>query len=199
MRDQGEIAGSFKLVHAPMAAPLAPAAQQLAETLVAPLGRRWTHVLAVAARAVDLCEAVPPNDADLLVAAAWLHDIGYAPEIGHTRFHPLDGARHLQVMGWPAPVVNLVAHHSGARYEAEKRGLAADLAVFPFPDGAVLDALVTADLTTGPSGEHLTYEERIAEILERYAPGHPVHETWKRAAPILAHSIERTELRLQPR
>jgi hypothetical protein len=188
-------------VHAPAAAsaPLVPLARQLAETLVAPLGRRWGHVRAVAARAVDLRGAVSPNDADLLVAAAWLHDIGYAPEIGHTQFHPLDGARYLQAAGWPAAVVNLVAHHSGAQYEAEKRGLAAELAVFPFPDGPVLDALVTADLTTGPSGERLTYDERIAEILGRYAPGHPVHETWKCAAPILAHSIERTELRLQPR
>lgn len=34
-----------------------------------------------------------PNERATLVVAAWLHDIGYAPEIGHTLFHPLDGAR----------------------------------------------------------------------------------------------------------
>jgi hypothetical protein len=32
------------------------------------------------------------------VAAAWLHDIGYAPAIAEsgTGFHPLDGARYLR-------------------------------------------------------------------------------------------------------
>ena len=29
---------------------------------------------------------------DDLVAAAWLHDIGYAPGLVQTGFHPLDGA-----------------------------------------------------------------------------------------------------------
>ncbi|WP_394378549.1 hypothetical protein [Saccharopolyspora spinosa] len=44
--------------------------------------------------------AVPPQGRDTLVAAAWLHDIGYSPEIGHTHFHPLDGARWLQSQQW---------------------------------------------------------------------------------------------------
>ena len=35
-------------------------------------------------------------DADLLEAAAWLHDIGYAPSLVATGFHPLDGARYLR-------------------------------------------------------------------------------------------------------
>lgn len=102
--------------------------------LVAPLGRRWDHVQAVAACAEQLRSAVEPRDGDMLVMAAWLHDIGYAPAIGHTRFHPLDGARHLRATGWPARVVDLVAHHSGARYEAEQRGMTVELSVFPFHD-----------------------------------------------------------------
>jgi hypothetical protein len=32
---------------------------------------------------------------DDLVAAAWLHDIGYAPELAKTGFHPLDGSAAL--------------------------------------------------------------------------------------------------------
>ena len=36
---------------------------------------------------------------DDLVAAAWLHDIGYAPELVETGFHPLDGARYLRREG----------------------------------------------------------------------------------------------------
>lgn len=163
---------------------------------MAPLGRRWSHVRGVAARADELSCAVSAWDADRLVAAAWLHDIGYSPEIGRTRFHPLDGARYLREEGWPVIIVNLVAHHSGARYEAEQRGLCAELADYPFPDGPVLDALVTADLTTGPSGERLTYDERISEILSRYPVNDPVHQTWLTAGPILAESVRRTEARL---
>jgi putative nucleotidyltransferase with HDIG domain len=183
-------------------ATLVEDAAQLAERLVSPLGRRWSHVQAVAARAGELAGAVQPNQADRLIAAAWLHDIGYAPEIGRTKFHPLDGARHLRDLGWPADVVNLVAHHSGARFEAAERGLSAQLSEFPFADNPVLDALVTADLTTGPGGERLTYDERIAEILKRYPVTDPVHRTWVKAAPILKEAVRRTADRLtegQPR
>ncbi|MGW4488845.1 HD domain-containing protein [Amycolatopsis sp. NPDC004368] len=168
----------------------------VAEEFVAPLGRRWLHVQSVAERASSFKPAVPVNEGDHLVAAAWLHDIGYAPEIGHTHFHPLDGARYLRNQGWPARVVNLVAHHSGARFEAEERGLADELAEFPFENSPALDALVTADLTTGPSGERLTYDERIEEILKRYPPNDPVHRTWVKASPILRESVRRTETRL---
>ncbi|NMH94561.1 HD domain-containing protein [Pseudonocardia bannensis] len=186
----------------PIPPDLVPKARRLAERLVSPLGRRWSHVQAVAARADELRDAVAAGDGDHLVAAAWLHDVGYSPEISHTRFHPLDGARFLRKQGWPALIVDLVAHHSGARYEAEQRGLGAELAEFPFPDGPLLDALVTADLTTGPSGERLTYDERISEILDRYAADDPVYKTWLTAGPILAHSVRRTVERLaggQPR
>jgi putative nucleotidyltransferase with HDIG domain len=54
-----------------------------------------------------------------------LHDIGYAPSLVATGFHPVDGARFLRAQGTPEVVVSLVAHHSGAVFEAEQRGLAA--------------------------------------------------------------------------
>jgi hypothetical protein len=34
---------------------------------------------------------VPAADRPVLIAAAWLHDIGYAPGLPETGFHPLDG------------------------------------------------------------------------------------------------------------
>ncbi|EIE99813.1 HD domain-containing protein [Saccharomonospora glauca] len=160
-------------------------AAALAQDLVEPLGRRWLHVQSVAARAEEVSTVVDEEDRPVLLAAAWLHDIGYAPTIGHSRFHPLDGGRYLRAEGWPARIVNLVVHHSGACFETAERGLSAELEVFPFEDTPVMDALVTADLTTGPSGERLTYDERIAEILERYSADDPVHRTWIKAAPIL--------------
>jgi putative nucleotidyltransferase with HDIG domain len=177
-------------------ATLVKDATRLAEQLVRPLGRRWAHVQAVAKRALELTGAVEPEQAETLVSAAWLHDIGYAPEIGLTKFHPLDGARHLKDLNWPDEVVDLVAHHSGARFEAAERGMSAQLNEFPFADTPLLDALVTADLTTGPGGERLTYDERIAEILKRYPAHDPVHRTWVKAGPILKESVRRTERRL---
>lgn len=43
-----------------------------------------------------------------------------------------DGARHLRAEQWPEVIVNLVALHSGARFEAAERGLSDELAEFPF-------------------------------------------------------------------
>lgn len=73
-------------------------AYPLAEPLLAePLPRRWKHSLGVAQRARNLA-AVLGADADLLEAAAVLHDVGYSPELAKTglgliRFggHPRSG------------------------------------------------------------------------------------------------------------
>ncbi|GAA5112779.1 HD domain-containing protein [Haloechinothrix salitolerans] len=172
---------------------------RVAEHFVAPLGQRWTHVQSVARAAEALSVTVDGADASLLVAAAWLHDIGYAPALAATRFHPLDGARYLRDEGWPERVVNLVAHHSGARFEAAERGLEAELSAFPLEDSPVMDALLMADLTTGPDGSKLRYRERIAEILSRYPADHPVHRAWLKAADPLEASIERVKHRLKDR
>lgn len=88
------------------------------------------------------------------------------------------------------------------RFEAAERGLSVELDEFPLPAGPVLDALVAADLTTGPGGESLSYDDRISEILSRYEPNDPVHRTWVKAAPIIRAAVKRTEARLaeaQPR
>jgi HD superfamily phosphodiesterase len=55
---------------------LEPWATAQAERLIAPLGDRWTHVQAVADKARDLAVVLLAEDADLLVAAALLHDVG---------------------------------------------------------------------------------------------------------------------------
>ncbi|MFC7328046.1 HD domain-containing protein [Marinactinospora rubrisoli] len=62
-------------------------------------------------------------DADLVVASAWLHDIGYSPSLVSIGFHPLDGARYLRdVEHADGPLCRLVAHHTGALVEAEEAG-----------------------------------------------------------------------------
>lgn len=179
-------------------------ARDLAERLVAPLGRRWLHVQAVAARAIELSSAVHvENDTDesnaaaetLLVAAAWLHDVGYAPDLVKSGLHAADGADYLRTHGYPARIVNLVAHHSGARFEAAERGIPEVLADYPFVDDVFSDALAAADLTTGPSGERLSYDERIDEVFTRYPANHPVHQFWLKARPVIGEAVMRAEVR----
>ncbi len=66
---------------------LAPWAQQIARVLLQdPLPRRWAHVQGVAAHVRSLAPVLGA-DADLLEAAAWLHDIGYAPSLATTGMH----------------------------------------------------------------------------------------------------------------
>ncbi len=55
------------------------------------LPRRWAHTCGVAATAATIADLLGA-DAEVLAAAAWLHDIGYSPALAVTGFHPLDGA-----------------------------------------------------------------------------------------------------------
>jgi len=52
-----------------------------AEHLLSPLGDRWKHVRAVGERARSVAAILDREDRHYLVAAAYLHDIGYAPDL----------------------------------------------------------------------------------------------------------------------
>lgn len=149
---------------------LTEAAERTAYLLLGDMGDRWRHTRGVAERAAELAGALD-LDADLLVASAWLHDIGYAGCTADTGFHPVDGARYLRGQGWPAPVSGLVAHHSGARFAAAARGLTAALEAFPDGPAPISDALTYADQTIGPTGARVSPEQRRAEMLHRHGPG----------------------------
>ena len=69
--------------------------KELAGSLLRALPDRWAHTQTAAAQAEHVALAVPACDRDLLIAAAWRHDIGYAAQLDDTGFHPLDGARYL--------------------------------------------------------------------------------------------------------
>jgi HD domain len=174
-------------------------AEELAcKLLEIPLPRRWAHVQGVAARARTLAPILG-EDADLLEAAAWLHDIGYSPALVETGFHPLDGARYLRDSHQANAVLcSLVAHHSYAVIEAEERGLAGELTrEFP-PASLVLgDALAYCDMTTDPSGNLVSVRDRLSEIRERYGPCSMVTRFTHRAEPCLLSSIARTDYRLR--
>jgi hypothetical protein len=159
---------------------------------------RLAHSQATARRAELLTVAVDPECALPLVAAAWLHDIGYAPGLRDTGFHPIDGARYLRTIGWPPAICNLVAHHSGARFVARVLQLDSQLDPYPFSQNALSDALTVADQTTGPRGQAMTVDERMSDMLKRHGPespnalAHPQREPYIRAAATrVAERLER--------
>jgi HD superfamily phosphodiesterase len=99
------------------------------EELLAPLGGCWAHVQGVVRQANEIAAILPAEERERLVAAAYLHDLGYAPALVETELHALDGARHLRGLAHER-LAGLVASHSGAQGEAELRGLADELAEF---------------------------------------------------------------------
>lgn len=138
------------------------------------LPRRWAHTAGVARRAQQVARVLPVQERELLVAAAWVHDIGYAAELVDTGLHSLDGARYLQRAGLSHRICGLVAHHSGAAAVAELTGHAERLAEFGDERGRLRDALWYSDMTTSPDGEPTTVGERLAEIRRRRGPDDPV-------------------------
>ena len=133
-------------------------------------------------------------DAEAVVAAAWLHDVDYAPSVRRsTGFHPVDGAAFVRAEGFPAVVASLVAYHTAAVFEARERGLSDALAEFPEPPELLLDVLTCADMTTGPDGSRLRSEDRVSEILSRYPEDDPVHRAIERAAPTLLAAVARVD------
>ena len=165
-----------------------------AQRLLEPLGRRWLHSLAVGRQAERLSGSFDEVRGDQLVAAAYLHDIGYAPELLVTDFHPIDGALWLDGLVDPQ-VVSLVGHHSCAWVEADMRGLGPQLMDIPRPDLELLDALTYCDMTSGPDGQRMTLDERLAEIVQRYGPGHLVTESIQAATRHLRAAVARAEQR----
>jgi hypothetical protein len=176
-------------------------ARDLAEDLLKEaLPRRWAHTAGVAARAESLAPILGA-ETGTLTAAAWLHDIGYAPALIDTGFHPLDGARYLRdVRRADDTLVRLVAHHTCAEYEAAERGLSAELGEeFDKERPELVEALVYCDMTTDPDGRPVPVETRLAEIRSRYGPGHLVTRSITRATPCIVAAVRAVQTALEAR
>ncbi|WP_240963427.1 HD domain-containing protein [Antrihabitans stalactiti] len=175
---------------------VAVGARELAMVALAgPLPRRWLHVQSVGAHAEQIAAAFG-DDAEDLISACWLHDVGYAPALAHTGFHPLDGARFLRSEGWSERICGFVAHHSFADLEANLRGIEG-LDEFENEDSAIRDAVWYCDMTTGPSGERVDVDQRLEEIVSRYGPADVVSQFVSRARGELVAAVERTERKLR--
>jgi hypothetical protein len=169
-----------------------PWARDLARQLLAePLPRRWVHTQGVARKAEMVAHLVG-DEAESLICAAWLHDIGYAPGVTETGFHPLDGARYLRdIEKAEDHICRLVAHHSHANVEAQTRGLEQELVKeFPAVNGLVTDVLTYCDMTTSPSGDSVTVEARLNEISARYGPNDVVSVSIRKAKPRIIRSVQ---------
>ncbi|MCP2334165.1 hypothetical protein [Actinoalloteichus caeruleus] len=156
---------------------------------------RWRHAQAVGVRAVQIADLYKP-DHGLLVAAAVLHCIGYAPDLVDTGFPPVDGARHLRDLGAHPRLCGLVAHHGGAAVEAGLRGLADELAEFPDEPGPTRDALWYCELTVGPNGERRTFDQWIADIEARDPVGSVPRRFLELGRDQLRGAVDRTRERL---
>lgn len=141
--------------------PLSQRARALAADVFALDPPRLAHSESAARQAAKACSRLNRQDADLIIAAAWLHDIGYADSLKTTGFHPVDGALALIRLDWPDRVVRLVAHHGGATLEAPYYSVAHHLGVIDAVPGVPPEILIYADMTSSPTGALVTPAERI--------------------------------------
>jgi hypothetical protein len=173
-------------------------ARGLASSLLAePVPRRWAHSEGVA-RQADRLAGILGTDADLVAAAAWLHDIGYSPALVRTGFHPLDGARYLRdIERANDRLCRLVAHHSCAAIEAARRGLRDELLAEFAPEREELtQALIYCDMTTDPDGRQVSFDTRLAEIRSRYGEDDIVSKSMEVATPRIRQAISAVERQL---
>jgi hypothetical protein len=171
-------------------------ARWLAWRLLRGLPDRMAHSLLAGVQARRVRATVPVADADLLVSAALVHDIGYAPVLRQTGFHPIDGANFLLMLGAPQRLAALVAHHSESHLLAAAHGLLPELSRFRREEGPVTDALAYADMTSGPDGSPMSVPDRLADIAARHADEDPELVAARRArVPLLLAAAQRVQLR----
>jgi putative nucleotidyltransferase with HDIG domain len=143
--------------------------EALTRRLLGSLPNRLAHSLTAAEQARRVVSTVPDGDQELLIAAALLHDIGYAAPLIDSGFHPVDGATYLVRIGAPVRLADLVAHHSEARLLAPVVGASSQLAAFANEESPITDGLIYADMTAGPDGRRVDLHHRLADIHARHA------------------------------
>ena len=176
------------------AEPADSEAAALATRLLQGVGTRLNHSAAVAAQVDLVAHLVERGWRSAIKDAAWLHDVGYSPQLAVTGFHALDGARWLRDHDWPAETCRLVAWHTEPLEEARRYRLDSKLtAEFDRPPALAGTALSWADLTSSPQGECWEAERRLADIFRRYPAGSIVHEATCASLPALRRAVRTIE------
>ncbi len=140
------------------------------------------HVAVEALRARDYATRLrlPADERALCEVCALAHDLGKVDALRTTGtdFHPLDGAAFAVACGEPR-LAALIAHHSGARYEAALRGLTIP---YPYEDSIVNQIVAVVDASTLQSGLVVPIVERLRDIADRYGSESPpvraMHAFW---------------------
>ena len=168
------------------------------EMLASELPRRWAHALGAVRRARSV-SGLTEADADLLVSAVALHDIGFSRRLGlePSGFQLYDSVRYLESIDAPWRLICLVANHANARVEGELRGLGEQIACYEDERTPVRDALWYSCLTAGPDGQPMNFDDRVEEWLVRYSTD-PVMGTFtKLSLSELRAAIDRVEATIE--
>lgn len=114
---------------------------------------------------------------ELLIASAYLHDIGYSPVIADTGFYPYDGYIYLKENNWPDELCQLVLRHS----QAHKMGdLIPPQVERLYEQGIdsrihnIYKILCIADMMSDTNGRIVTFGERYYNILASCGKGSTV-------------------------
>jgi len=170
--------------------------RNLATSLLECLGDRWLHTQHVIKLAMQIACILPDDDSDLLVAAAYLHDIGYAPSLSQTGFHPIDGAYYIEGLG-EYRLASIVAYHSGSRFTATMLHMSQELSHFPYEHSLLIRCLNFCDMHSGPSGQPFTLTQRRDDILARYGRKHVVSYSFLASLPSLRNDVSIVQRRLK--
>lgn len=91
----------------------------------------------------------------------------------------------------------MAVNYLSAAPEAELRGRKEEMEEFPDERSAVRDAVWFVCLSVGPDGQAMAYDDRIADLADRYSY-HPVTEHWLRLGePEMKAASDRTAERLR--
>ena len=161
--------------------PTLQQARDLATEILGDQGTRLAHVLTAGRVAHTVGSTLAAAglldraDSHLLEVAATVHDIGYAPKLRTTGFHPLDGGLHILGLGWSARLANLVANRSCALITAPPAVRAELSSRFPAEPGLLPDALAFSDMHSSPTGDVISTEDRLADVAIRHPDARQEH------------------------
>jgi hypothetical protein len=153
---------------------------------------RWAHTLGVVRVVRESLTLVAFEERSLVLAAAYVHDLGHARPLRVTGCHALDGAMYVRAAGH-LQLASAVAQHSGARCEAALRGLEKEMSTFTRMESSALDLLTYGDLKTDHQGCRCSVDERFEGIAIRYGNEHIVTRALRLAEPELRQSVSRVE------
>lgn len=164
-------------------------------TLLAKEPRRLKHSLGAERFMSVLAPQISddPETIDRLLTAALFHDVGHASRLRVTNFHPLDGAIYLSRAQANSDIVEATLFHGAAKRPAATHPRAAS--VYSLLAGRepslFCDAVDLCDLRTSPNGKPITVSERVAEVVRRYGPIHPVSIDMKARLTVRKQGIAR--------